>query len=317
MKHIVVTAVFGISLLLVPQLLAASPVSATLTLPHNNLLPGVPFDLVVTFTNVSDQPITVDGAGATLVVTFEDDETVVMHKPELNDQWTVQGSTPVRLAPRESVQHAASWQGGSIPNWFHYHGASFSGPGTYRIALDLRIVDEHMQVLGTVRTPAVTLTRIDPIGIDAELWKRMQEVSDGRWYDYAFSNTKAGYALGSEIIELHPTSSYYPYIVALRAFDKSRDKNHIPVLLEAAERFPSSPAYHYLLTAIADCARQAGTVAARAGNKTEAQTYLALAETKYREALATKNGVVVRLTSERGLRNVNTARERVTKKQVR
>lgn len=314
MKQIVVAALLILSFLLTPPLQAASPLSATLALPHDEVLPGVPFDLIVTYTNVSDQPLTIRAALATLVVTFADGKTIVMHEPEGHDQSDIYGSRPVRLEPGESVQHAASWEGGSTPNWFRY--GSFSGPGTYGIALDLRVVDEHKNLLGEVRTPTVTLTRVAPTGIDAELWKRMQAVSGGRWSDSSFATTKDGEALAGEIVQLHPTSGYYPYVLALRAFDRGVDKKHIPALLEAAERFPDSPAYPYLLTAAANCARYAGAVALEEGDTVEATKHLKLAETKYREALATKNNVVIRVSAERGLRNVANGRERVTKKQV-
>jgi hypothetical protein len=285
---------------------------ATLTLPHNDVLPGVPFDLIVTYTNVSDEPITIDTALATLVVTFANGDTVVMHWPEGHDQSDIQGSMPARLDPGECVQHAASWAGG-IPNWFRY--GSFSGPGTYGIALDLRIEDRQGRILGAVRTPTVTLTRIDPVGIDAELWKRMQEVSGGRWSDSSFKTTKEGAALSNEIIRLNPASGYYPYALSLRAFEKYMDKNHIPALLEAAERFTNSPAYPYLLVAAAHCALYAGTVAMREGNMAEATKYYKLAETKFRGALATKS-VAIRASSERGLLDVASGMEQATRKSM-
>ena len=315
MKPFVTAVVLILSLLLAPQVWAALPVTAALTLPHDDVLPGVPFDLVVTYTNVSDKPIIIDSARATLVVTFANGDTVVMHKPpDANGQWTIRGSRPVRLGPGESVQHAASWEDGSIPNWFFFHGPSFSGPGTYDIALDLRISDEE-QTLGTVRTPAVTLHRVEPVGIDAELWKRMQEVSGGRWTDGSFRT--AGETLANEIIQIHPSSGYYPYVVAFRAFQwQEKNRNAIPILLEAAERFPSSPAYPYLLSAAADCARAEGLEAQRKGKLDEAKEYYTLAETKFREALATKS-VAIRKSSEQGLRNVANGMERVTKKPMR
>ena len=313
MKPIFGAAVLFLSSLLGPQVRASSAVDATLTLPHNDVLPGVPFDLVVTYTNVSDQPVTIDTALATLVVTFANGETIVMHQPEGHDQSDIQGSMPVRLERGESVQHAASWARG-IPNWFRY--GSFSGPGTYGIALDLRIEDENGRILGTVRTPAVSLTRVAPVGIDADLWKRMQEVSGGKWSDSSFTTTKEGVALANEIIQLNPGSGYYPYVLSLRAFGAFMDKNQIPALLEAAKRFPSSPAYPYLLIAAAHCARYAGTVAVRQGDIVEAKKQLTLAETKFREALATKS-VAIRASSELGLRNVAHGLDQATKKRMR
>ena len=222
----------------------------------------------------------------------------------------------MRLEPGQSVQHAASWENGSIPNWFFYPGASFSGPGTYDIALNLRIADEE-QVLGSVRTPAVTLRRIEPIGIDGELWKRMREVSGGRWTDGWFK-TKKGEPLAKEILRIHPASSYYPYVLALRGFGSPLpDKDDIPALLEAAERFSSSPAYPYLLSAAAHSAWYAGWVAADKENVVEAKKYLGLAEVKYRQAMATKTSVAVRASSELGLRRVTQGMKDLTERQRR
>lgn len=310
MKAILGTVTLILALLLALPVSAATQVAATLALPHDHVLPGIPFDVVVTFTNVSNKPVTLHGARATLVVTFPDGKTSVIDQPEISDQWSINPRVPVRLAPGESVQQGAGWESGGIPNWFIYE--SFAGPGTYGIALDLRIVDEDLELLGSVRTPAVEITRIEPTGIDAALWKRMQETSGGRWSAMSFS-MDLGTPLADEIVQLHPASGYYPYILALRGLQRV-DKNHIPALLEAAERFPSSPAYPYLLAAAANCARYAGAVAADQGDAAEAQKYFALAEARYREALATRNGLVIRSSSENGLRELTWRRERLTKK---
>jgi hypothetical protein len=312
MKIIVTSAVVIMMSLLAPQVCAATPVKVALTLPHDHVLPGVPFDLVVTYTNVSKHPVTIGGARATLVVTFSDGATRVMHQTEGWDQWGL-GSPhePVRLRPGESAQQAASWEGG-IPNWFIY--GSFSGPGTYGIALDLQIYDAEENVLGNLRTPAVTLTRIEPAGIDGELWKRMQDISNGRWSDMWFQSSQSGEALAADIIQIHPSSGYYPYVLALRAI--RRGKNHIAPLLEAAERFQASPAHPYLLNAAANCARYAGVVAAREGNLVEAKTYYTLAEAKYREGLATKS-VSIRRSSEHGLQELTWRREQLKNEQDR
>lgn len=312
MKRSITAATLILSALFASSLRAAVPISATLSLPNDTVLPGVPFDIVVTYTNVSNHEVTIGGASATLVVTFPNGETKVMHEPEGNDHWSIRGSMPARLAPGESVQHAASWERGSIPNWFRY--GSFSGPGTYGIALDLRIADKRTLPLGNIRTPAVTLTRIEPIGIDAELWKRMQEVSGGRWADNNFAATKAGDALASDIIQLYPASGYYPYVLALRAFGRGVEKCNMPPLLEAAERFPESPAHPYLLSAAANCARYAGAMAANAGDAEEAKRFFAVAETKYREALATTS-VAIRASTEIGLTEIAWRSERIGKKQ--
>lgn len=312
MKATLAAAVVILSSLLAPHASAAPPIRATLTLPYDNVLPGVPFDLVVTYTNVSDKPVTIEGALATLVVTFANGETMVMHKPERNDQSSLPPTreAPLHLAPGESGEVAAGWDYGSIPNWFIY--PSFSAPGTYGIALELRVVDEEGNALGTLRTPTVTLARDAPLGIDAELWKRMQEVSGGKWADMSFASTKEGVALASEIIKLHPGSRYYPYVLALRAFRTVTDKNDIPLLLEAAERFASSPAYPYLLNAAANCARYQGWIALEQGNVGDAKKHFTLADKKYREALATRS-VGIRLGAQLGLLRVAEGVDRAKK----
>jgi hypothetical protein len=310
MKRILAAALVVLSSLFAPQLTAASAVKATLTLPHDNVLPGVPFDLVVTYTNVSDRPVTVSGALATLVVTLPGGDTIVVNKPDVNDQWDITLPVRARLEPGQSVEQAVGWEHGLVPNWFHY-SAPFSGPGTYGIALDLHISDGEKNVLGAVRTPAVTLTRVVPTGIDAELWQRMQEISGGAWTDDAFLSTKVGVALAEDIAQVHPASGYYPYVLALRAFGPP-GKKHIPALLEAAERFTGSPAHPYLLEAAANSARYEAWKAEQRQDLAAAQTYFILAQTIYRRALAT-NSVAVRASSEVGLRDVAQGFERAKK----
>ena len=303
MKTILAATLVILSSLLAPQLSAASAVQATLTLPHDKVLPGVPFDLVVTYTNVSDQPVTVLGALGTLVVTLPGGHTLVVNEPDANDQCDLVLSLPTRLEPGQSVQHAVSWEHGWVPNWSDY-SAPFSGPGTYGIALDLIIADKQENVLGTVRTPAVTLTRVEPTGIDAELWQRMQEISDGAWTDSSFVSKKPGVALADDIVQVHPTSGYYPYILALRSLRRA-ERKHIPIpaLLEAAERFSGSPAHPYLIKAAADSARYEAWMAEEAKDAAAAQSYFNLAQANYRKALAT-NSLSVRASAEKGLRDV-------------
>jgi hypothetical protein len=295
MKHTIAAAVLILASLLAQQSYAATPISVALTLPHDHVLPGIPFDLVVTYTNISRQAGYDRRSASHADRHVRDGETVVMHNPEGQDQWDI-GSIhePVRLAPGESAQHAASWERGSIRTG---SVRLVLRTGTYAIALELRVVDQHTDLLGTVTTPAVVLYRVDPVGIDAG-WKRMQDTSGGKWSDNSFKTTKPGYALAGEIIQLYPSSGYYPYVLALRAFGEVRDKkSHISALLEAAERFTDSPAYPYLLTAAASCARYVGIVAEREGKTADAEKYLTLAKTKYREALSTKGSAAIRASS--------------------
>jgi len=306
MKLILAAAAMILSLLLPPRASAAAPIEATLTLPHDQVLPGVPFELVITYINVSDHPLTIGGALATLVVTFRGGETTIMHKPEGHDQSDVMPAAPLRLAPGQSAQQAVSWERGS-PNWFKY--TSFSGPGTYGIALELQIVDKYIEPLGTVRTDTVTLTRIEPVGIDSELWKRMQDLSGGKWADNWFHASSPGVTLADEIILLHPASGYYPYALALRAL-MQRKRGDIEALMEAAHRFPASPAHPYLLFAAANSADYKALIASRAGDTDEAEKYFKLAQSNYSAALATKS-IAVRDSAEKGVRDVTRGLERL------
>ena len=308
MKRILAAAFMILSSLIAPQLSAATRVEATLSLPHNHILPGVPFELVITFTNISKQVVAIDRAVATLVVAFPNGETSVLHQPEASDQWCFKPLSPVRLAPGQSVQQPVGWDHGYIPNWFMYE--SFSGPGTYGIALDLRILDDDEEVLGTIRTPAVELTRDEPVGIDAALWRRMQEVTGGKWSDDSFAAKIQGIALADEIIQSHPASGYYPYALALRALYRPNG-NQISALLEAAGRFNDSPTYPYLLKAAADSARYEAWQAERR-DKLEAVKYFKLAQSYYRDALATKS-IFVRAEAEQGLRQMVQGLDRLAK----
>ena len=232
-----------------------------------------------------------------MLVTFASGETAVMDRPEFDGQWNLKPLVLLLLAPGESGQQAAGWEHGSMPNWFSY--ASFSAPGTYGIALDLQIVDKYKKPLAAVRTAAVTLTRVEPVGIDAALWERMQAISRGQWAAMSFQSSREGECLRDEIIRLHPASSYYPYALAMDAM-RPVDKSRLPILFEAAERFAESPARPYLLLAAADGARYAAKVTQRMPDAAAVLTNFRLARSNYREALATKS-FAVRASAERAL----------------
>src|ERR1043165_9480684 len=137
-------------------------VNVTIDLPQAKLLPGVPFDITVTYKNASDQFVAV-GKTASLII-------------------TPQNGTPVRLQPRGIVQQGASQdpnlelqpketQVGTInwhANWF-YEDAAFTVPGIYDIALEIvgdaaSAEDETFVYAGTIRTAPTRLVRIQPAG---------------------------------------------------------------------------------------------------------------------------------------------------------
>jgi hypothetical protein len=137
----------------------------------------------------------------------------------------------------------------------------------------------------------------------------MQAVSSGHWCDSAFATTKAGAALAEEIVQLHPTSGYYPYALLLRRF--TRQKDDITLWLEAASRFQDSPALPYLLKAAGDAAVYEAKRTYRAGHDAdEARKYYDLAETYYRDALKT-NSMAIHGIAQLCLEDIAVYREKL------
>jgi hypothetical protein len=289
---------------------AKSPIVATLSLPSDTILPGIPFDLVVTLKNVSDTPATA-GLLARIVVTDAGGRTLVAHDrkrgmTDVNDNSATLGPTLnwyVSLAPGESVQKVVHWDR-SMANWSH--DRAFSGPGIYDIALELEYgdaeYDDVVNYVGILRTSTARLHRV-AVGEDAAIWQRMQEISGGRWADDWFKATKEGVALAKEIIEHHRESNYYAYALFLRMFNRNIGQDDIEPLLEAAKRFPDSPAYPYLLKGAADAAYIEASTAEYRKETEKAAKLFEVAETYYREALKT-NSMAIRSDTEDRIRQL-------------
>ena len=307
MRHFFTAALVALSALGAAPVNAEVPVRAALALPHDHVLPGVPFDMVVTYTNLTNHPITIGSTTATLVVTFENGSTSVLHQPEGHDQHVITPRVPLVLSPGESKMQAVSLD--PIPNWFSY--SSFSAPGTYNLALDLNIADDDLETVASIRTSAATLTRVNPVGLDAELWSRMQQVSDGHWASDSFRTIYAGGQLAEEIMALHPASEYYPYALVITA--RSRARRPLATLLEAAERFRSSPARPYLMMAAAESAHAEARRAERKRDFAAALKHATVAQTIYRDALSTRTAGVQE-TATYALPNVSQLIERASKK---
>jgi hypothetical protein len=283
MKHLFMAVLVVLCAVTATPLSAEAPVTATLSLPHDHILPGVPFDMVVTYTNVSKRPITIASALATLVVTFEDGKTSVLHQAEGHDQYEIKSRLPLVLQPGESKVQAVSLE--PMPNWFRY--SSFAGPGTYRLALDLDVVDDDLDPVASIRTTTVALTRMTPFGLDAELWNRMQQVSEGHWASDSFRSIDVGAKLAEEIMQLYPASEYYPYALVISA--RSRARRPLATLLEAAGRFQSSPAWPYLLLASAESAQSQAEKAEVDRDFAAALKLAESAQARYRDALSTRS----------------------------
>jgi hypothetical protein len=282
---------------------AAAPVEATLTLPYETVLPGVPFDMTVTLKNTSDSPVTV-GISARLVVTLSDGRDISRRPWEtmLGPRDVPSNLPSIELGPRESRQFFVDWQG-YMPNFFH--DPDFSGPGVYGLTFHLATYERPDNYVGEIVTTTAQLTRTVPPGEDEALWKRMTAAMDGRWADDSLCNSNSGAAILREILQIHPASAYYPYAVVLaRELDlrdhKAVSKDDIRKALEAAERFRSSPAHSHLLVQAGDVAGSVASFARLAGDYKTFFEYFALAEQYYATASRATTIPAVRAAAESG-----------------
>lgn len=289
-------------------------VTATLKLPFEKVLPGVPFDVEVTLTNTSPQTVKV-GTMASIVVTRSDGARIPVSRLDRNrlQPYESADDTFIELSPGESTRRVIGWDSASPPNWSITDG--FSGPNSYEIALELEIGGHTREAdlsnyVGTLRTSTAPLQRVLPLGDDEAIWKRMQEIAGGHWSDDGFTRLKEGKQLAKEIIDVHPASNYYPY--ALLLFTFVRDPKDIPKFLDAAERFADSPAHAYLLKAAGDAAYGETIRAAMARDNTRVSHFGALAEKYYRAALDTSQ-LGIKQEAEIGLQRAMAEREKVSK----
>src|SRR5258708_1443695 len=85
------------------------PIEATLSLPYETVLPGVPFDMTVTLKNVSKSTASV-GISARLIVTLPNGTKVSSEKGHVLDpQVSGHPDTWVQLSPGESRQWIVDW----------------------------------------------------------------------------------------------------------------------------------------------------------------------------------------------------------------
>src|SRR5260221_929366 len=253
----------------------ASPqaVEATLTLPSASVLPGVLFDITVTMKNVSHSPVSV-GISAGLIVTLADGTKITPKERHILDpQISAHPDTWVQLSAGESRQWTIDWHH-FTPSMFHY--PEFSGPGVYDVALDLAAYkfEAPEDYVGSIVTNAAHLTRAVSPGEDEALWMKMVAATGGKWADDSLANSKEGRLILKEILQIHPTSAYYPYALLLEPqFDhRPATKDDIAITLDAAERFKSSPAYPHLLLATGDIAQ---SIALHAAYQRDSNTLIA------------------------------------------
>jgi hypothetical protein len=291
---------------LVPSMLSAAeaPVVVTVSLPYSTILPGVPFDIDVTLKNVSAKPATA-GMIAHLIVTLADGTEIRPDAPRVLEpnRYSMLDAS-IELAPGESAERVVTWSRSTVPSWSN--DPRFSGVGTYDIALELTDPESSQ----SVRSSSARLVRTVAPGDDQELWTRMQAIGEGRWSDNGFRRIGAARELVAEILNAHSSSGYYPYALLLKAPALQDD---IDPSLEAAQRFPDSPAYAHLLLQAADSAYSAALAADYRHDPSTAAQFYERASELYDRTLKTKSLAVRGIASERrsaSIRSAKRARER-------
>lgn len=259
-------------------------VAVTLTLSSPVILPGVPFEMAVTYNNLSSRRVAV-GAIATVIITPRGGTPVRMARRATVMESPFRAWPNIELDPGQSITAFTDWS----DNWL-YDDAAVTTPGTYEIALDLsgdctKVDDDEGTVcLGPVRSGTASLTRIQPVGNDAAVWGRLKEASDGRWPSHGFGSRAAGDdAVSDEVVAEFPSSGYYPYALLL---GHARTTVDLQVVRDAVKNFHSSPAYPRLLRAACLEALRLGQLAANANHSTsEIEGYLNLAKFYNDEAM--------------------------------
>jgi len=291
--------------LALPAAPATPPIKGSLTLPFETVLPGVPFDMVVTLKNASKSTVSV-GLGAKLVVTLPSGRTFAPDRYELLEQQphTSEPMASAQLAPGETRQYIVPWQYAAVA-WCH--DGEYTAPGTYDLALQLSTGRPSSDYAGTVVTNTVHLKRAVPLGEDEALWRHMATAINGRWADDGLFNSVQGRTILKEILELHPTSAYYPYALLLEPLSKPRQASgeDIEKALDAAGRFSDSPAYPHLLLWPGEVALSLASDSIVERHSKTAMDYLTRADKFFNDALQKSSSVVVRNRAEFGLQRVH------------
>lgn len=287
---------------------ATPPIRATLILPNPTVLPGVPFDLAVEFKNESSRPLSV-GLIAHMHVTLSDGHTyVTSHYSPLTPDSDIREST-LELAPGEAVQRYISW---FVQSWGS--DGKFTGPGIYDIQLELeRGADTPPEnYVGRILTTHARLERVVSPGIDEKIWQNMLAARKGDWSDNAFERTGEGAELVKNIVETASDSGYYPYAVFFNRLNVPRADSIAP-LLDAAERYRTSPAAPYLVTAAAVMSEVVSENATLSGES--AKQYKRQAAELYRRAARISTLPAARDDLEQRARNIESLLQPTEKQQ--
>lgn len=250
-----------------PVLSPTSVVEAKLIVLDDKVLPGVPFDMWIEVRNLTDTAVHL-GLCADMLVKPEGGEPFTIwfggeHTPSyptLLPEHELDGPAVRNLLMRPRASETLT-----IPilpflqGPVYFNDERLSNPGRYTISLRLDNCFGGMvtpqksllppQFLGPVITNEVVVERITPTGTDAVVWKRMQELSKGKWI-----STEWGDEIVSEIVSKYPDSNYYPY--ALLACFGCVDTRAYARTVDALKRFPSSPVIELLeLEALYTCSK--------------------------------------------------------------
>ncbi|MCM2317377.1 MAG: hypothetical protein NDJ92_19690 [Thermoanaerobaculia bacterium] len=252
-----------------------SPVRATLTVPDDGLLPGVPFDMWIDVHNPSDTTVTI-GLFPYLVVTTDRGEA-----------FTVRPSDPPELLPRPE---GSSYLGmdrllelppgarqtltvpiGRGPVGF-FGDERLSPPGGYTISIRLDAFPGGLETFrppltwfGPVTTNEVRLDRVEPSGSDAQVWNRMQEFTKGHWAPRCWQSMSS--LLIAEIFEKYAESNYVPYALVLEPGRGTAYQNRV---LDALTRFPDTPVAELLHVVARDALRFGDSIGLEAYHREEA-----------------------------------------------
>ena len=239
---------------------AISPVEARLVIPDTKLLPGVPFELWIELRNPSHARVGV-GLCAAMVVTPDGGEPFTVSPRGQEGEFRYPTMLPERdwdgRPVRYLVMRPGQTQTLTLPLLPELEGPAFfddprfSGPGRYQISMSLdycwpynssspRKSDLPPEFLGAVSTNAVAVERITPSGSAAAVWRRMQVVTDGKWFPTRWKREVIG-----DIISKYPDSNYVPYALIAGSFGPSRE-TYLHRVMNAVERFPQSPVVEML-----------------------------------------------------------------------
>lgn len=250
-----------------------SSVVAQLVIPDAMVLPGVPFEMWIELRNTSEKLVGV-GTCADMVVTPEGGEpfTISFGGEERPPYPTLLPSTAWNSAPVPYVTlKPRQTQTLTLPilpelsGPLYFADPRLSPPGRYAIALRLgycwppfttpqkKLVPRDFA--GAIETNTATVERISPVGADAVVWHRMQEVTGGHWVSIGWlsgmnagkgRDGAAGRTVVDEILTKYRDSNYYPYALLAASFGAARNRNEVARLTDAIDRFPTSPVLEML-----------------------------------------------------------------------